>query len=302
MRVTNARALIEAVLTFTLGFSLPSVVLPYVLLSLGYGELKLLIEFNYIGSVPSILIEGLYSYVFIGSLIASSSGAIYMLLRHNVRTSKDFKKELLEFLSLTIAHVSSGSTLFEALKRVTPEVREPTLKNYLGLFSGMVSLGEDPEDVLNKPALRKTPKEVRLVLAALSVAFKSGGAYMDVLKQTNEYLTQLLRLDMLRRSRLSEYKLVVTLSIIAYALSAVVTAGLLTSMLTSSNVLVGGGELIKVNVVKSAYYVSSIALASIASIIVSKVIEDNLLKTFKYIALLSSLVTAIYVVSELITL
>ncbi len=303
MKAINVKAVVEALLTLALGFLLPLFVFPRTLFLLGYNgvELKLSVEITYVGFIPSLVIKNPYSYVFIGALITSSSGAAYIALRQYAGVAKGLKKELLEFLSLIIAHVSSGSRLFEALEKAVPEVKEPTLKNYLEMFFRMVSLGEDPDDIINKHALRKTPKEVRLVLTALSVAFKSGGAYVEVLRQTHEYLTQLLRLDMLRYSKLSEYKLVIVLSIIAYALSATITAGLLTSIYASSITLIGG-EIVSVEVVKSAYYTSSIALTLLTSIIISKVIEDNVLKTFKYVALLFSLVTVIYVVSELITL
>ncbi|MEM4967289.1 MAG: hypothetical protein QXG13_03580, partial [Zestosphaera sp.] len=57
---------------------------------------------------------------------------------------------------------------------------------------------------------------------------------------------------------------------------------------------------VNINLLKSAYYVSALILTGITSVIMSKAIEGYAIKSLKYISILTLVVTAMFLVSELI--
>ncbi|MEO3992941.1 MAG: hypothetical protein QN229_01320 [Desulfurococcaceae archaeon TW002] len=120
------------------------------------------------------------------------------------------------------------------------------------------------------------------------------------MSQDEKYLRELTKLGGLRKSKLYEYKLVLVLSVIAYAFSAVVTLKLIAFMGGSAGgVPIFAGQ-VSMDLLKSAYYVSVLFLIGITSVIMSKAIEGCAIKSLKYISILTLVVTTMFVVSELI--
>jgi len=249
-------------------------------------------------TIPLIMLVGNTTYLLTGFVISGLSLSAYLWLNPRLRRMEKIKNQLGDLVSVFMSHVMAGVSIIDSLKKTAEFVGPPT-SEYLETYAYLVSMGEDP---LKAEAIiaRELPKEIRLVFTSISQAMKSGGRYLEVLSQSEKYLRQLIKLTELRKSRLSEYKLVLILSVIAYTFSAIVTLKLVTSLGANIRGLPIPASQVSINTLKSAYYVSSLILTGITSIIMSKTIEGYAVKSLKYISILVLVVTAMFVGSELI--
>lgn len=260
------------------------------------GEIR--VEFIVSNNIPVILLSSNATYLLIGLTFSSVALLIYLWLNSRLRKVERLKSQLGDLVSVFTSQVMAGVPILDAIKK-TAEFVGPPASEYLETYAYLVTSGEDP---LRAEAIvtRGLPKEIRLVFTSISQAMKSGGRYLEVLSQGEKYLRQLIRLNDLRKSKLSEYKLVLILSVIAYAFSAIVTLKLVASIRTN----VGGTPIfagqVDINLLKSAYYISAIILTCITSIIMSKAIEGYVVKSLKYISILTLVLTMMFVVSEFI--
>lgn len=249
-------------------------------------------------TIPLITLSGSTTYLLIGFIISGMTLSIYLWLNPRWEKIERLRSQLGDLISIFMSQTMAGLPIVDALKK-TAEFVGPPASKYLETYAYLISSGEDP---LRAEAVvtQGLPREVRLAFASVSQAVKSGGRYLEVLSQGEKYLRQLIKLTDLKKSKLSEYKLVLVLSIIAYAFSAIITLKLVASM--------GGGAKgipiiagqVNINLLKSAYYVSSLILTGITSVVMSKAIEGYIIKSLKYISMLTLLVTAMFVASELI--
>lgn len=250
------------------------------------------------GTIPLIMLLGTATYLLVGFVISGVSLSTYLWLNPRSREIERFRSQLGDLMSVFISQAMAGSPIIEALKK-TAEFVGPPASRYLETYVYLVTIGEDP---LRAEAIvtRGLPKEVKLVFASVSQAMKSGGRYLEVLSQAEKYLRQLITLTDLRKNKLSEYKLVLVLSVVAYAFSAIVTLKLVTSMGASVKGIPLITGQININLLKSAYYISTLILTGITSVIISKAVEGHVIKSLKYTSMLTLLVTAMFVVSELV--
>lgn len=266
--------------------------------SLGFVFEEVRIDFTISNTIPLLVLSSNTTYLLIGFSISGVALVIYSWFNPKLREIERLRNQLGDLVSVFMFHVMAGVPIIDALKK-TAEFVGPPASGYLETYAYLVSGGEDP---LRAEAIvtRGLPKEVRLVFASISQAMKSGGRYLEVLSQGEKYLRQLIRLTDLRKSRLSEYKLVLILSVMAYTFSAIVTLKLVASMGAGSKgmpIFVGQ---VNIDLLKSAYYVSALILTCITSLIMSKAIEGYALKSLKYISALTLVVTAMFIASELI--
>ncbi|MFN3267997.1 MAG: type II secretion system F family protein [Zestosphaera sp.] len=278
------------------------VILPLVILSLlssfGFvlGEVK--IDLTISGAIPLLMLSGTTTYLLIGFSISGVALSAYFWFNPRLRIIEKFRSQLGDLVSVFMSHAMAGVPIIDALRKTAEFVGSPA-SEYLETYAYLVSSGEDP---LRAEAIvtRGLPKEVKLVFTSISQAVKSGGRYLEVLSQGEKYLRQLIKLSELRKSKLSEYKLILVLSVIAYAFSAIVTLKLIASMGASvRGVPIFAGQ-VNMDLLKSAYYVSSIILTGITSVIMSKAIEGYAVKSLKYVSILTLVVTTMFVVSEFI--
>ncbi|MGC8975667.1 MAG: type II secretion system F family protein [Thermoprotei archaeon] len=250
------------------------------------------------GTIPLIMLLGTATYLLVGFVISGVSLSTYLWLNPRSREIERFRSQLGDLMSVFISQAMAGSPIIEALKK-TAEFVGPPASRYLETYVYLVTIGEDP---LRAEAIvtRGLPKEVKLVFASVSQAMKSGGRYLEVLSQAEKYLRQLITLTDLRKNKLSEYKLVLVLSVVAYAFSAIVTLKLVTSMGASVKGIPLITGQININLLKSAYYISTLILTGITSVIISKAVEGHVIKSLKYTSMLTLLVTAMFVASELV--
>ncbi len=266
--------------------------------SLGFVFEEVKVDFTISNTIPLLMLSGNTTYLLIGLSISGIALSAYSWFSPRSREIEKFRSQLGDLVSVFMSHAMAGVPIIDALKR-TADFVGPPASEYLETYAHLVSSGEDPlkaETIVT----RGLPKEIRLVFASISQAMKSGGRYLEVLSQGEKYLRQLIKLTDLRKSRLSEYKLVLVLSVIAYAFSAIVTLKLVVSMSASvRGVPIFVGQ-VNINLLKSAYYVSALILTGITSVIMSKAIEGYAIKSLKYISILTLVVTAMFLVSELI--
>jgi len=249
-------------------------------------------------TIPLIMLVGNTTYLLAGFIISGLSLSVYLWLNPKLGRVEKIRNQLGDLVSVFMSHVMAGVPIIDSLKKTAEFVGPPT-SEYLEIYAHLVSIGEDP---LKAEAIvaHELPREVRLVFTSISQAMKSGGRYLEVLSQSEKYLRQLIKLTELRKSRLSEYKLVLILSVIAYTFSAIVTLKLVTSLGANIKGVPIPASQVSINTLKSAYYVSSLILTGITSIIMSKAIEGYAVKSLKYISILVLVVTAMFVGSELI--
>lgn len=266
--------------------------------SLGFVFDEIKIDFIISNTIPLLMLSGNTTYLLIGFSISGIALAIYSWFNPKSREIEKFRSQLGDLVSVFMSHAMAGVPIIDALKK-TAEFVGPPASEYIETYAYLISSGEDPlrAEVI---VTRGLPKEIRLVFTSISQAMKSGGRYLEVLSQGEKYLRQLIKLTDLRKSRLSEYKLVLVLSVIAYAFSATVTLKLVASMGASvKGIPIFAGQ-VNINLLKSAYYVSALILTGITSVIMSKAIEGYAVKSLKYVSILTLIVTAMFVASELV--
>jgi len=256
------------------------------------------VYFTVSGTVPLIILSGNATYLFTGFIISGLTLSAYLLINPRLKEVEKLRNQLGDLMSVFRSHAMAGVPIIDSLKK-TAELVGPPASKYLETYAHLVSIGEDPlraETIVT----HGLPKEVRLVFASITQAMKSGGRYLEVLSQGEEYLRQLTRLNDVRKSRLSEYKLILALSVVAYVFASIVTLKLVTSMgagIKGMSILTTPTD---IGMLKSAYYISALTLTGITSIIMSKAIEGYVAKSLKYVAVFTLIITAMFVGSELI--
>jgi len=256
------------------------------------------IYFTVSNAIPVIILSGNTTYLLTGFIISGLTLSAYLLISPKLKEVEKLRSQLGDLMGVFRSHAMAGVSIIDSLKK-TAELVGPPASKYLETYAYLVSVGEEP---LRAEAIvtHGLPKEVRLVFASITQAMKSGGRYLEVLSQGEEYLRQLARLNDVRKSRLSEYKLILVLSVIAYAFASVVTLKLVTSMGAGIEGMSIPTTPTNIDVLKSAYYISALTLTGITSVIMSKAIEGYAVKSLKYMSILTLITTAMFVGSELI--
>ncbi len=248
--------------------------------------------------VPLVVLVNDVTYLTVGLVVSGIALSTYIGLSPKVSKAEKIRTQLSDVLGVFLTHVEAGVPVIEALRR-TAEFTGAPMSEYLEAYAYLITVGEDP---LRAEAVvtQGLPREARLVFTSISQAIKSGGRYVEVLSHGEKYLRQLMKLSEMRRSRLAEYKLILLLSVLAYTFSAIITFKLVGSLSSSVTKPPLVFSLIDLELLRSTYYISALILTSITSVIVSKAVEGNVVKSLKYISLLTLMVTAMFIGSQAI--
>lgn len=250
------------------------------------------------GVIPLIILVGSATYLRVGLLLSGVMLSIYILLSPASIKFEKLNRQLSDVVSILSSYVRAGMPIVEALKKTASFVGPP-ISEHLEAYVYLITTGENP---LKAEALvtKNLPREARLVFSSISQAIRSGGRYVEAFSYSERYLRHFTRLSELRKNKLAEYKVILVLSVIAYAFSGVVTLMLVGSISGSISRLPLVAGLIDVEMLRSAYYISALILTAVTSVIMNKTIEGYAIKSLKYTSLLTLVVTAIFTGSQLI--
>ncbi|MCX8198907.1 MAG: type II secretion system F family protein [Sulfolobales archaeon] len=245
-------------------------------------------------SIP-VLPQG--AYLTIGMIISGASLSLYTYYSEKLAEESELKRQALELLSIVIAYVKAGSSMLDALEKSTRHVGRPLL-DPLERFIEAVKLGTAPDEAYRK-AFKRPPSEVGMVFSSITIGMKSGGQYANILMQGENYLMQVLRMDELRRSRLADYKAIVLLAVIAFAISAFASLKLVEYIATASTIFPAVSE-VNLELLKSSYYISVLITAITSSIVIGRVVVGSVIASLKYISFSTAIVALIFTLYPLI--
>lgn len=237
------------------------------------------------------------TYLILGFGISGIAMGIHMYLRAIYVEQRELRRQLLEFIPLLSSYVRTGATILHALES-TLKIIKPPLATYIERFVLLIKLGEDPTEVFKK-VFSVVPREVRAIMNAVIIAMVSGGRIEDVLEAAERYVEQIVRMDELRRHRLAEYKTILVLAVMAFAIAGIVVIKLIESVAGMATTFPTAYR-IRIDFLASSYFITSLFLIVISSIVVSRMIAGTTMLAPKYISILSMVVTLMYVLHELI--
>ncbi|MEM1533364.1 MAG: type II secretion system F family protein [Desulfurococcaceae archaeon] len=237
------------------------------------------------------------AYLTIGMIISGASLSLYTYYSGKLTEERELKRQALELLSIVIAYVKAGSSMLDALEKSTRHIDRPLL-DPLERFVEAVKLGAAPDEAYRK-AFKNPPSEVEMVFSSITIGMKSGGQYADILMQGENYLMQVLRMDELRRSRLADYKAIVLLAVIAFAISALASLKLVEYIVTAPTILpaISG---VNLELIKSSYYISVLIIAVLSSVVIGRIVIGSVIASLKYISLLTAVTALIFTLYPLI--
>lgn len=239
------------------------------------------------------------TYLVFGLILSGLFLALYFAFSLRVKEHELLKKQIIDMMSLVASYVRTGTPILYALEYSARLIKKP-LSEYIESYTNLVKIGEDPYQALDR-IFEKAPREVRAIMASIAVAITSGGRVSEVLGEAEKYVVQLNRMYELRNSRLSGYKVIIILAVVAFIAAGAVSVLLIDSMKASlSNV--ARGQYVDIDFVITVYYLSSILLAVISSMVVARTVADSIVYSYRYIGLLIMVTTFIFVVIKIMTL
>ncbi len=234
------------------------------------------------GPLAIILPVGPQSILFVACVVSGVSSAIYVFTRARYAYYESMRNELMQLISSVAAMTRTRVPLLDALEEASRIVGEP-LQSAVTEFVSLIRLGEDPHQAMKK-VFGRAPPEVRLLASSFVIAMLSGGRVPEVLAEANRYVQQIQRMDFIRRHRLAEQRLVALMAVLAFAASGTVIVWLIEYVAPKLATLPGASS-INVPFVTSSYFVSSIFMDVMASLVVSRIITGTFDLAPKYIAL-----------------
>ncbi|HID80515.1 MAG TPA: hypothetical protein EYP48_02225 [Ignisphaera sp.] len=245
---------------------------------------------------PILILQTPDTYLVLGFVISGIAMGVYMYLRAIYIEQSELRRQLLEFIPLLASYVRTGATMLHALES-TLEIIKPPLSTYVERFVLLIKLGEDPVEAFRK-VFGVVPREVRAIMNAVIIAMVSGGRVESVLEVAERYVEQIVRMDELRRHRLAEYKIILVLAVVAFAIAGIVVIKLIESIASMAATFPVAYR-ISIDFLASGYFITSLFLIVISSIVMSRMITGSTVLAPKYISMLSMAVSLMYALREL---
>ena len=297
------RILLSSLIAVILAVAMPCYAIPTLLKFFGIEYVKglsnvrvaLYITPTYRFPIP--ILQTPDTYLVLGFGISGIAMGVYMYLRAIYVEQSELRRQLLEFIPLLASYVRTGATMLHALES-TIKIIKPPLATYIERFVLLIKLGEDPTEAFRR-VFSVVPREVRAIMNAVIIAMVSGGRVEDVLEAAEWYVEQIVRMDELRRHRLAEYKTILVLAVMAFAIAGIVVIKLIESV-AGMAVTFPTAYRVRVDFLVSSYFITSLFLIVVSSIVVSRMITGSTVLAPKYISLLSMAVTLMYALHELI--
>ncbi|MEM0027307.1 MAG: type II secretion system F family protein [Ignisphaera sp.] len=285
------RVIVLSVIVMLLGLILPLIVLPLITKLIGFNffrgirGLYIKVRFYYI-PIPVLLSPD--SYTTIGCIISFTMLSIYLLFKEDIETRRRLGRQTQDFITVLSSYVRAGVPMSKAVELSSNAVGKP-LQDYLIRFAKLIQLGFDPFKAF-ETVFGDVPREVKAVLSCLPVGFVSGGRVAEVLSIAERFSFQLSRLNELRRTRLEGYKALLYLTIFAYVMGSIITIVLLSYIAKAAFSTPFARASIDIYYTLSLYYISTIFIAVISSIAISRMIYGEIVPFLKYsaIAILAS--------------
>ncbi len=245
-------------------------------------------EFKYVFLVPVPMDEG--TIVLMSLILTVFSAPLYLYARKSYAWMRSLQSQIREFFTVFSSIAESTESTVEAL-RYAAKLVDPPLSVLVEKFANMYSVEGSIDDAYRK-VFRETPREIRLLMASIVAASRSGGARARILAEASRYAHQLYRFRVAVETRLAEYVAIVLLASITFAVAAAVVTGLVETMAASALPRIGGAA-IDTKMMRGLFYYSAIMLAAASSVVLGKVVRGYTLLATKYFTLLIPLVTAI---------
>ena len=257
----------------------------------GLGNVKVGLFITPIYRFPIPIFQTPDAYLVLGFGVSGIAMGLYLYSRDIYIEHSVLRRQLLEFIPLLASYVRTGATILHALENALKIIRPP-LATYVERFVLLIKLGEDPSEAFRK-VFGVVPREVRAIMNAVIIAMVSGGRVENVLEAAERYVEQIVRMDELRRHRLAEYKTVLVLAVMAFAIAGVVVIELIESV-AGMAVTFPTAQKVRIDFLASSYFITSLFLIIVSSIVVSRMITGSMVLAPKYISILSMVVTLMY--------
>jgi Flp pilus assembly protein TadB len=215
-------------------------------------------------------------------LMTGVSLAVYYYFKEKLIYYDRIRQQITEFLPIAASLAQTKTTTTEILRIASNMIEDP-LRTVLRSMVHLITLGEDPE-VAARTVTKGAAVEVRAVFDSIAVGAKSGGRFAEILERANEYFLEVFRMEKSIRTRLGEYKVISVLAGITFIAASIVSIELISSLTTGQATPLFVQEL-DTRAIESALYITALIVSIVSSLVVGKVIEGNIIKSFKYIAI-----------------
>ncbi len=235
--------------------------------------------------------------ILLSGAVAAALAPLHLYLRRLVRLREELDEQVAEFLNVYAGVAASAGNSFEAL-RVSAEMMPPPLSRVLERAARLYLLTGSLPEAFNAAA-RSLPRRARLFARAAVLTARTGGDPARVVGNVAAYARESRRLSLAVRSRLSEYKLVVALASLTYAIAAGVVQGLVEVM---SSLRLPSGPVVAVEpgVLLGLHYYSLLVIVAASAAVLSRVIEGTLLLAPKYFTLLLAASLAVFLAAPVL--
>ncbi|NOZ88416.1 MAG: type II secretion system F family protein [Crenarchaeota archaeon] len=233
--------------------------------------------------------------IFMSGALVAALVPLHFYLRKIVDLREALDRQVAEFLDAYVGLVASAGNSYDAL-RIAAEMSAPPLSVILERAARLYKLTGSLPEAFNAAA-RQLPRRARLFARAAVLVARTGGDPARVVGNVAAYARESRRLSLAVRSRLGEYKLVVALSSLTYAVAAGVVQGLVEAM---SGLRLPSGPIVAVDpgVLLGLHYYSILIVAAAAAAVLSRVIEGTLLLAPKYLAILLAVSTTVFLAAS----
>ena len=238
--------------------------------------------FNSICLMPGI--PGLYLFIslgLIGFLIP-----LYIEANHRYRDLMALRRQVFEVLQLVSSYMRTGTPLSQTLAIISRSL-DPPLGPRLRVYARLIAVNADPDEAF-ATAFSDLPRDSRILLRTLSIAAYGGGRAQEIVRTAASFASNIRRFDEVRSSRLAGASTIVFISVLAFAVSAVVMLALIQILASSS------AEIISLDIpleyIYVIYYVSSLIIAFFGSMMIARVVKNVTLMTAKYMLWLTIII------------
>ncbi|RLI01623.1 hypothetical protein DRO31_06085 [Candidatus Bathyarchaeota archaeon] len=220
-------------------------------------------------------------YIFIALCLLGFLVPWYFEAGRRLNEFMALRRQVFEALQFLASYLKTGVSLSEALISLAKTLKKPLgpyLHNYALLINVNVLSSSRAFDIVFKDL----PRDVRVLLGILNIAVR-GGRPADALKAAASHASNIKRFDDLRSSRLASSIAIVYTGVIAYVVTSIIVSALMEVFpRTGIGVPQALAVATPVEHVLVIYFISSIFIALVSSIMVARVVKGITIAFVRY--------------------
>ena len=239
-------------------------------------------RFELLYGIPVLVDKGTMTRVMFAAILSLLPLSLYAGRRF--REIREYEEQLVSLLLTLPGMLAAAASTADALARAARVLRPP-FSRVVEKAARLYRVTGDLEGALQQSlADDSVPGGVRVAASSIAVAAKAGGRVHEVFSRLASYLEASRRLVRIAEARLSEYKMIAVLAVLAYAATAGSTVALVSK---ASNVNLPGMTVrIDLGLLTGLFFYSLITVTAGSAMVIARVIYGYTPLAAKYMLLL----------------